>query len=381
MESADPKTIVSKCFDFAHDKNNSYFNGKIITFKNEKITPIKNHSFYKTTQHVLIRKNDSFIHQPNIDANSLKPLSKNSYMIDKNNVYFQGYTLPIKKENLKKVKVWEQSQRAYISDEENIYYRDGQIQEGFDIDTFEMLDDSEFCFDKNGIYKREWNRDKRIIINRKLPFNYKDSITQSNTISTNKYLIYENQVLDLYSWHEKLYLNLTPEQFELIKKNKIKLYPNDNQVVIEKEFDFSFLCKSTNNKIYYYNKETTADASTFRRIGNLYKDSKNTYLYNREKGLFTIKGMDNSTLKVFNGFLKDKNYIYHYNKKIIKNEELEILSIFSGYRKGCSRDTQASSNYYLFKNIEGYWLVEISNRITLKYLGYKLENSLKKKLK
>jgi hypothetical protein len=36
-------------------------------------------------------------------------------------------------------------------------------------------------------------------------------------------------------------------------------------------------------------------------------------------------------------------------------------------------DTTPNSNYYIFKNTEGYWLVEISNKARVQFLGTELK--------
>ncbi|MHA7058819.1 DKNYY domain-containing protein [Aquimarina sp. M1] len=365
VQKADPSTFRSFSSGFAFDKKHSYSNGKIVTFKDEKITRLNNY-FYKTSKHILTENDTNFIEHPGIDVHTVKVLS-NSYLMDKNNVYYRTNTLPVKKEDLKNVKVWEQAERVYLTDKKNVYFRNGIPQKGLDATTFGMLKNSNTLFDKNGIYKRDWNSYTRAIENNKLPFNYNTPISVSKTYQTDNYVVYENDVYDLV--YGKLYKNLTSEQIANIDRLRNIDDECKSCIVIDKEFDYDYLYKA-NHKIYYFSEQTVADANSFEAIGGyLFKDINNVYFYKREKGLSIISGLNPETLEVFNGFIKNEDYLYLNYQKIIKSKNLEILSIFSGYRKQCSQDDQASSNYYLFKNIEGYWLVEISDIVTIRNLG------------
>jgi hypothetical protein len=72
----------------------------------------------------------------------------------------------------------------------------------------------------------------------------------------------------------------------------------------------------------------------------------------------------------------DKNYLYLNDTRIIKSDKLEILASYPGYRMGCGLDTQPTSDYYLFRNVEGFWWVKVSDAITIRYFGKTLDTWL-----
>ena len=42
------------------------------------------------------------------------------------------------------------------------------------------------------------------------------------------------------------------------------------------------------------------------------------------------------------------------------NKDVELLAIYEGYEIGCGMDPTPATNFYLFKNAQGYWLAELS---------------------
>ncbi|HTO35925.1 MAG TPA: energy transducer TonB [Flavobacterium sp.] len=94
--------------------------------------------------------------------------------------------------------------------------------------------------------------------------------------------------------------------------------------------------------------------------------------------MIPYKDIDVNTLSVFNGFLADKDYIYAKEYRILRNEKVEMLGVFRGYVPGCGIDETPSSTYYLFKNIDGHWIVLISgNNVKVRYIGLELDEKLK----
>ena len=81
-----------------------------------------------------------------------------------------------------------------------------------------------------------------------------------------------------------------------------------------------------------------------------------------ERRYVVVKGYDNASLKaVSRGFLADKNYWYDDTTRLFQNKDVELLAIYKGYRrkKGDGMDPTPETNFYLFKNAEGYWLAEL----------------------
>lgn len=373
IEQSDGSSVSKSCNNFCYDKNHVYLDGKIVKFENEKVSPI-NDILFKTSKFVLTKD----FKKLDMDASTIKKLSR-AYVMDKNHIYYGVEKSPIKPQNFKNVKVWDQVNRAYVSDGINVYNSANELEPDFDAKSFGMLPHSDFCYDKNGVYERKWIEEEKIVVNKKFPFKYTDLVNSKNTFITDdsRYIIYKNQAYD--PWDKKLYENLSEKQIELAKENKLNISKVDSKkILIQKEFDYLLTKKS--NKIYWNNIETIADSESFESLNYFYyKDKNNVYYYDRERGLITILGIDSKTVKLINTgifgntFLVDKNNVYHWKTELFKSKKVELLGIFAGYRLGCGLDDTPTSNYYLFKNIDGYWLVMIRDEVSIRSLGYKLD--------
>lgn len=362
-----------------YDKNYMYKDGEIVYFEGEPLLYVNN-SLKKTATKV-IYKNKVL---PNIDAKTLVGLSRH-YAKDKNNVYCNTFvdgiqTLPINKVDFNKIKVWDHTNSAYISDGKNLFYREFMFPKGeFDVATFDTFGFTDFVYDKNGVYTRRFDRELDKVVYDKFPFNYIDEVSSENlqiTEGSNQYVYYHNQAYNHSS--ETLYENLTPEQIKITKSRKLyKPYFIKQNGTVKLAHNFDYKLYKVDDVIYYDDKKISADAVTFRKLDyNYYIDKDNIYIYNREKGLQTITYIDAETAKYFNDFVIDKNYLYRNGTRIIKSEKLEILASYPGYRLGCGLDTQPSSDYYLFRNVEGFWWVKVSNDITIRYFGKTLDTWL-----
>lgn len=365
-----------------YDKNYMYKDGEIVYFEGEPLLYVNN-SLKKTATKVIY--NNKVI--PNIDTKTLVGLSRH-YAKDKNNVYCNTFvdgiqTLPINKADFNKLKVWDHTNSAYISDGKNLFYREYMFSKGeFDVPTFGTFGFTDFVYDKNGVYTRRYDEKLEKVVYDKFPFKYTDDVSSKNlqiTKGSELYVYYNNQAYSKST--ETLYENLTPEQIEITKNrphtpnNMVRLSKLNGKTVLRTLFDYKL--SKDDNAVYYDDKKTGADAVTFRKLDyNYYLDKDNVYIYNREKGLQVITYIDAETAKYFNGFVIDKNYLYRNGTRIIKSEKLEILASYPGYRLGCGLDSQPSSDYYLFRNAEGFWWIKVSNDITIRYFGKTLDTWL-----
>jgi hypothetical protein len=134
-----------------------------------------------------------------------------------------------------------------------------------------------------------------------------------------RYLIYENQAYDLSE--KKMYKNLSPDQINAAKNNKLNILSTTDKIREQKLYDYQLY--EANNKIYVNGDKKIADAKTFERIMNYYKDKNNVYSYYRGQKLISIKGLDAKTVKPFFNFLADKDYIYSGITKVFKNRMLK----------------------------------------------------------
>ncbi|MEA9412973.1 DKNYY domain-containing protein [Flavobacterium sp. PL02] len=152
------------------------------------------------------------------------------------------------------------------------------------------------------------------------------------------------------------------------KKQKMVLNNKDANKI---KIDYNFYKEE--NHIYFRNKRTGFDVGTFTSIDKshlYYKDKDVVFYIDDDKGgIQKLNEVDVNSVRIFNNFLIDKNYLYSENIKIIKSNAIELLAIFPGYRSGCGFDETPGSNFYLFKNIDGFWLVKFSNTVSKRFLG------------
>ena len=369
--------------DLVYDKNYVYYKGEIALFEGDTIRSI-NHISGKTEKYVIslnIKWNQSFRPdiQAQMDVKTIKPLSR-YYSMDKNGVYFLSEKTPVRPQNLKNVKVWDWVNTSRVSDGITIYAQAGDAdcpESDLDAKSFGVFPYSDFYFDKNGVYDRKYDDKLRKAINVKFPFVYTEAVSESNTFLAGHYIIYKNQAYDL--WDKELYKNLTSEQVALIKENKLVLSQNDRQ---KKVFDYGFY--EVDNEIFWNEKKTIADAPTFKEmtVSGYYKDTLNVYDYERETGLIPLRGIDAQTATTnAHNFLADKDYIYANNFRIIRNSDVELLTVIVGYKMvfGWTITAKSPMYYHLFRNNDGYWLVFIydyENDVRVRSLGDSLSEDL-----
>lgn len=365
VKGADVQSIRPSytCRGVVADKNNTYYQGKIFTYKGESLKQIAANIF-KTPHYALAYKTKSiyankgeFVELPKyVDVLSLKGLSE-TYVMDNKNVYYvternaEILAIPIKIENSKKIRAF----NGYITDGKSVFQEQKKIN--LDARTFGLfrLCEGNYLYDKKGIYK-ESDKLERI------PFDYRASVEiGKNVFLLDDFIIYGNQVYD--KWEDKVH-TLTKEQIEEVKKGEI--YP-------------PLLWEETSSEFYPRN----ADKATFEWLYDrfetvsLAKDKNRVYLFNDER-LSLIEGYDDmASLKpTFHGlFLKDKSYVYYLDTRLIKSDKAELLASYRGERKnGLDDYCTEEFDYYLLKNVQGFWLVKIGENIFIEFLGAKLKD-------
>ena len=363
--SHSPSVRTNKYFELISDKNNTYYKGEPVLYKGERIENINN-ILFKTSKYVLYRPDFGlgslkWIEMEEVDAKTLRPLSKH-YAMDKDHIFYERYQVLIAKKNFANIRVFDQLDSQYISDGETVYLESAGInyKTDYDAPTFEMIPNSNFKYDKNGIY---------YVDDKKMPFHYTEPpIFGKNTFydsDKGDYVIYLNQAFYPFEEGEEQYLpNLTPKEIEDLKEGKLLLVNNatGKKNKIQEVFDYDLY--KANNKIYIAQTPQKADANTFVRLGgSFYKDKNKVYYYDRwigEEKLQVVKGYDTPTLTTLgNGFLADKNYCYYGTIRLFKNKNVDLLAIYTGHRNGSGVYTKHETNFYLFKNVQGYWLAEL----------------------
>ncbi|MFH6991231.1 DKNYY domain-containing protein [Flavobacterium sp. FlaQc-48] len=365
IEGSDGASANTDQYDFCHDKNHIYSKGEIAYFGREPYQYV-NYFFSKTKRFVFF--NGEIV--DGMHADSLTGLSL-CYSRYKNSIYFQDQVTPMQLKKSSKIKVWiTENQDRYITDGENVFDGGKKLERKFDIPSFGFLPYSNLIYDKNGVYEIVYDIDLKKDKIEKLPFKYTEKVSSANT-SYNRFsriVFYKNQA---YAKETKsLYKDLTPKQLAKGKAQKkdIDDFDGSDKVV----FDLNFYKKY--DQVYCNDKRTGFDAETFRPIDGstqYYKD-KNRVLFYDEKysKMNKLNDVDVKSARFFNTFLVDKNYLYCKNSKIIKSAGLELLAAFPGYRGGfCGNDPTPISDFYLFKNAEGFWLVKKSDEIFYRFLG------------
>ena len=358
VEGADVATLQKNLAngEFVSDKLNTYYKGKPFIYKGERVQQVSN-NIYKTTTHVLRynggyddkeKAEDYFVELPDyFDIPTLKGLN-DLYLVDKNHLYYDknSYPLedkdlrvPIPKENLSKIKLF----KVFVTDGDKLY-RGKEPLYDYDVATFGIVSEHYYYqYDKNGVYN--WRK--------KLPFHY------TNRPEYGKNFFYmDNQLLFIYedqaycrTYNDSLYVpHLSPQQLALLKEGNTplrELFPSQDDKQKNKEIDITGFEELT--------------YSFWRHQGQIYHLIYNDWKIERK--YVVVKGYDNVSLKaVPNGFLADKNEWYDGTTRLFQNKDVELLAIYEGYEKGCGMDPASATNFYLFKNAQGYWLAELGGK-------------------
>ena len=363
--------------NYISDKNGTFYQSQPLMYKGERVQQLTK-KILKTSQYVLYYDKE-LVELPNyFHIPTLKALNE-SYLIDQNYVYYIDYysyktegkdfRLPIATKNLSKVRVF----NNFVSDG-TMVYRNNTPKPQYDAATFAEIQDAYYYqYDKKGVYN--WDK--------KLPFFYTEAPIYGKNLFKDKAggILYKNQIYN--SSTEEVFMNLTSKEVQLLKEGKVTVYDfvylKEKRILKQIYFD-SELYKA--NNLIYVDKtpQKGVDTTTFQKIWyNIYKDKNKAYYYDEsneyEPKLIPIEGYDITTLSLLTAdLLADKNYIYFTKYRLIKNDKVEILAIYPGYRMGCSQDTHPSSDFYLLKNVDGYWLTELGGGAKIRFLGTELED-------
>jgi len=270
------------------------------------------------------------------------------YLIDKNHLYYDksSYPLedkdlrvPIPKENLSKIKLFE----VFVTDGNKIY-RGKEPLSGYDVATFGIVPGHYYYqYDKNGVYN--WRK--------KLPFHYTNRPEYGKNffyMHNQSLFIYEDQAY-YRAYDDSLYVpRLNPQQLALLKEGNTplrELFPSQDDNQKNKEIDTTGFEQLS----YFF----------WRHQGQIYHLIYNDWKIERQ--YVVVKGYDNASLKaVPNGFLADKDYWYDGTTRLFSNKDVELLAIYEGYEIGCGMDPTPATNFYLFKNAQGYFLAELGGK-------------------
>jgi hypothetical protein len=138
IKKADVNSISETFNTVIYDKNYIYIDGEIGLHNGDTLRPV-NHYLMKTSTDVLILGGRSVV--PNIDAKTIRPLSKH-YSIDKNFVYYDDKKTVLTAKNPENIKVWDQLNSSYISDGKMVYSGANFPFTSVDAKTFGMIPSS-----------------------------------------------------------------------------------------------------------------------------------------------------------------------------------------------------------------------------------------------
>ena len=386
IEGVAPNLVNEKLTneEFLNDGKNVYYKGERLYYKGEAVEQMS-YWIFKTSKYVLgyndwsrNEKKHSFLielYSEPFDIPTLRTLS-DSYLIDKNHLYYIGVHYPI----------WDNGFRLFVPKEElssiraftefvvvgSTVYNKRMPEKRYDAATFGVIPEHHYYqYDKRGIYN--WDK--------KLPFRYKKRPEYGKNlfyIDEKRLFIYENQAY-YYNYDNSIYAkNLTSQQIEILKQGKTSLKDllSPHKESPQKKEKYYYNLYKMDGHIYIGEKlQKDVDAATFEYITDyFYKDKNHVYYYDRfseeEAHFLMVEGYDVATLKGdSNRFMMDKDYYYYGTTRLFENRNVEVLAIYTG-----SRLEQAPmTDYCLFKNDQGYWFVKLGDGDAICFLGKKLK--------
>ena len=392
IEGVAPNLVNEKLTneEFLNDGKNVYYKGERLYYKGEAVEQMS-YWIFKTSKYVLgyndssRNENHSFLielYSEPFDIPTLRTLS-DSYLIDKNHLYYIGVHYPI----------WDNGFRLFVPKEElssiraftefvvvgsTVYHERKKSEKRYDAATFGIIPENyNYQYDKKGIYN--WDK--------KLPFRYKKRPEYGKNlfyIDEKDLFIYENQAY-YYDYDNSIYAkNLTSQQIEILKQGKTSLKDllSPHKEPPQKKEKYYYNLYKMDGHIYIGEKlQKDVDAATFEYITDyFYKDKNHVYYYDRfseeEAHFLMVEGYDVATLKGdSNRFMMDKDYYYYGTTRLFENRNVEVLAIYTG-----SRLEQAPmTDYCLFKNDQGYWFVKLGSENVICFLGTELKMSELKK--
>ena len=386
IEGVDPNLVNEKLTneEFLNDGKNVYYKGKRLYYKGEAVEQMS-YWIFKTSKYVLgyndwsrNEKKHPFLielYSEPFDIPTLRTLS-DSYLIDKNHLYYIGVHYPI----------WDNGFRLFVPKEElssiraftefvvvgSTVYNKRMPEKRYDAATFGVIPEHHYYqYDKRGIYN--WDK--------KLPFRYKKRPEYGKNlfyIDEKRLFIYENQAY-YYGYDNSIYAkNLTSQQIEILKQGKTSLKDllSPHKEPPQKKEKYYYNLYKMDGHIYIGEKlQKDVDAATFEYITDyFYKDKNHVYYYDRfseeEAHFLMVEGYDVATLKGdSNRFMMDKDYYYYGTTRLFENRNVEVLAIYTGSRL----EHAPITDYCLFKNAEGYWFVKLGDGDTICFLGKKLK--------
>jgi len=387
IEGVAPNLVNEKLTneEFLNDGKNVYYKGKRLYYKGEAVEQMS-YWIFKTSKYVLgynDREGDekhSFLielYSEPFDIPTLRTLS-DSYLIDKNHLYYIGVHYPI----------WDNGFRLFVPKEElssiraftefvvvgsTVYYK-RKPEKRYDAATFGVIPEHHYYqYDKRGIYN--WDK--------KLPFRYKKRPEYGKNlfyIDEKRLFIYENQAY-YYNYDNSIYAkNLTSQQIEILKQGKTSLKDllSPHKEPPQKKEKYYHNLYKMDGHIYIGEKlQKDVDAATFEYITDyFYKDKNHVYYYDRfsekEAHFLMVEGYDVATLKGdSNRFMMDKDYYYYGTTRLFENRNVEVLAIYTGSRL----EHAPMTDYCLFKNDQGYWFVKLGDGDAICFLGTELKKS------
>ena len=346
--------------ELLNEGKNVYYKGKRLYHKGEAVEQVSS-MIFKTSKYVLgyngweDEQTHSILvelHSEPFDIPTLRTLS-DSYLIDKNHLYYippsypvrdEGFRVPVSKEELSSIRVF----TKFVVVGSTVYY-ERKPEKRYDAATFEVIPAHQYYqYDKKGIYNWDY----------KLPFRYTNRPQYGKNffyMDDQHLFVYEDQAY-YRAYNDSLYVpHLTPRQLALLKKGNTplrELFPSQDDKQKNKKIDttgfeeLSYFFWRHNGQIYHLIYKEWYD----------YEQND----WKSERQYVVVKGYDNASLKaVPNGFLADKDYWYYGTTRLFPSKAVELLAIYEGYRKGCGLDNTPTTNFYLFKNAQGYWLAEL----------------------
>lgn len=285
-------------------------------------------------------------------------------------------------------------QGGYFKDANAVFYLGNEIKEA-DAKTFVYND--EFSFDANHVYQKGRTVRMNGYLQTVNGHFYKDDIQvyeQDNGYNTEDFV--PNETIKIQNTkalpetkygliNNTLYYLNKPTRLANIALASVRVLNSDlivyEDIILYKGFVVTGLDASSLSfiKLRYYSAIVKDKSGTFtisivgsgdqprkvlvEKTAVQNSEQETPYTYHRKSQLLFV----NDILYLNMQPILERKVLEE--KGFIDFNAIELVSVLSGYRKGCSLDNTPGSNYYILKNKKGYWEIISSAVNDIAYIG------------
>ncbi len=329
IEGSQPAAVPDYNWYLPCDGQYFYEGESVLEYEGEAVKPLSQTVGVTSKYGLFINHTDAICERlpAYIDLPTLKPLG-NAYIMDKNGVYYLSelvdlkgnLRVPIAVRDSASIRAFGLGEEAYITDGKRVYYQRNTPVKGVDAQTFVSIEDSGYCYDKNGVYVwsyKKVNEDEYKDKWDKIPFDYHKPVKAKDLhYKQREWIAYGNEIL--YGFYGKpTFGKLTAAEMKAFLEGHLSLKDDDGKLI------------ATAN---------TEDSSP-------------------------------SEIVVTNFYKIANGYMYCNDYRLMESEDFEVVASYGDDYDHCPKGT--IKNLDVVKNKEGYWLIHASwNKMpTYRYIG------------